>query len=244
MPMCSNSTAKADLRGTLLEASVAAVKALPPDQNFDGSIIGALNASMSRIVDLWNAATFHMDHQISALEDQLEHDFWDKPQNPISILHQAQRASRRLTVYHDQLGSMRIDLAYGVGGTIPEDLAIDIKDAQDKLDLLIRRADKVVRALLASIAIGEGAKASSLTAIALWFAPLSLSISLVSIDGRSELGGKKYWIMASIAVPLLLLVIAVANTSDRLMDALGRRRRGRALIKLFKPELKLGRRGV
>ena len=242
--MCSNSTAKVDLRGTLLEASVAAVKALPPDQNFDGSIIGALNASMSRIVDLWNAVTFHMDHQISALEDQLEHDFWDKPQKPISILHQAQRTSRWLTVYHDQLGSMRIDLAYGVGGTIPEDLAIDIKDAQDKLDLLIRRADKVVQSLLASIAIGEGAKASSLTAIALWFAPLSLSISLVSIDGSSKLGGKKYWIMACIAVPLLLLVIAVANTSDTLMDALGRRRRGRALIKLFKPELRLGRRGV
>lgn len=222
---------------------MAAVKALPIGQEFDESIIGALHASMSKIAALWNAVAFHMDHQVSALEDQLEHDFWDKPQNPISILYQTQRASRRLTVYRDQLRSMRTDFAYDNQGTLQEDLATDTRDIQDNLELLNHRADKVVQALLASIAIGEGAKASSLTAIALWFAPLSLSISLVSIDGNTKLGGKKYWIMAAIAVPLLLVVIAVANTSDRLMDALGSRRRGRALIKLFKPEMKLGRGG-
>ena len=231
-------------RGSLLGASVAAVKALPLNQRFDKSIICALHASTSKIVALWNDVAFYMDHQISALEDQLEHDFWDKPQNPISVLHQSQRASRRLTIYRDQLGSMRTDLTYSAQGVLPEDLAVDTTDVQDKLNVLICRADKVIQALLASIAIGESAKASSLTALALWFAPLSLSISLVSIDGNSEFGGKKYWIMASIAVPLLFLVIAVANTSDQLMDALGRRRRGRALIKLFKPDMILRRHGA
>lgn len=231
-------------RDSLLEASVTAVKALPLDQKFDGSIISALQASMWKIVALWNAVAFHMDHQVSALEDQLEHDFWDKPQNPVSILHQTQRASRRLKMYRGQLGSMRTDLVYEAGRAFPEDLITDAKDIEEKLEVLIQRADKAVQGLLASIAISEGVKASSLTAIALWFAPLSLSISLVSIDGSTKFGGKKYWIMASIAVPLVLLVMALANTSDRFMIALGKRRRGRALIKLFKPEMKLGNRGT
>lgn len=206
------------------------MKALPPDQRFDASIVSALQASMSKIIALWNAVAFHMDHQVSALEDQLEHDFWDKPENPVSILRQTQRASRRLTTYRGQLGSMWTDLVYGVGKTFPEDLVTDAKDIEDTLEVLIQRADKAVQSLLASIAINEGVRASSLTAIALWFAPLSLSISFVSIDGSSKFGGKKYWIMASIAVPLLLLVMALANTSDRFMSALGKRRRGLALI--------------
>ena len=216
-----------------------AVKALPVHQGFDESIVGALKFPIWKIAVLWNDVTFYMDHQVSALEDQLEHDFWDKPQNPISILHQTQRASRRLVIYRDQLKSMMTDFAHGVRGIPPEDLGIDMVDLQYKLDVLIRRADKVVQTLLASIAAGEGAKASSLNAIALWFAPLSLAISLVSIDGNSPFGGKKYWAMAAIAVPLLLAVIAIANTSDKLMDALSRHRKGRALIKLFKPEMHL-----
>ena len=209
---------------------MAAVKALPPNQNFDGSIVSALQASMSKIIALWNAVAFHMGHQVSALEDQLEQDFWDKPENPVSILRQTQRTSRRLRTYRSQLGSMRTDLVFSGGGASPDDLVTDIKDIEDMLEVLVERADKAVQSLLASIAINEGIKASSLTVIALWFAPLSLSISLVSIDGSSEFGGKKYWIMASTAVPLLLLVMALANTSDRFMSALGKRRRGRALI--------------
>ena len=221
-------------RGTLLKASVAAVKALPPNQKFDKSIICALQASTSKITALWNEVAFYMELQISALEDQLERDFWDKPQNPISILHQTQRASRRLATYRDQQGSMRTELAYSAQGAPSRDLDIDMDDIQDKLDALIHRADKVIDGLLASIGLNEGAKATSLTAIALWFAPLSLAISLVSIDGSTELGGRKYWIMVCIAVPLLLVVIAVAKTSDWLMEALGIRRMGRALMKLFK----------
>ena len=203
------------------------------------------------IAKLWNEVAFYMDLQISALEDQVEHDFWDKPQNPVSILHRLQRASRRLTIYHGQLGSMEKDLDYRTESVstskMPaekrtarkcsrEEMVSDILDSQEKIRVLLQRADKAVPALLASIAINEGVKASSLTATALWFAPLSLSISLVSIDGSSHFGGKKYWIMACIAVPLLLLVMAIANTSDMLMAALGKRRPGRALISLFKPE--------
>ena len=199
---------------------------------------------------LWNQVAFQMDLQISALEDQLEHDFWDKPQNPVSILHRLQRASRRLTIYHVQLGSMKRDLDTRIGSVsrkkMPaekraakkrrrEEVVSDILDSQEKIEVLLQRADKAIPALLASIAINEGAKASSLTATALWFAPLSLSISLVSIDGSSRFGGYKYWIMACIAVPLLLLVMAIANTSDKLIAALGKRRPGRALISLFKP---------
>lgn len=137
-------------------------------------------------------------------------------------------------MYHNQLGSMRTDLEYDAGNPFPEDLVTDIEDIEEKLEIVIRRADKAVQGLLASLAISASVKASSLTAIALWFAPLSLSISLVSIGGNSKFGGSKYWIMASIAVFLLLLVMALANTSDRFMSALGKRRKGRALIKLFK----------
>ena len=196
-----------------------------------------------------------MDLQISALEDQLEHDFWDKPQNPVSILHRLQRASRRLKTYHGQLGSMKKDLHSWTQSVsnqkVPaqkrsakkrkrEEVVSDILDSQEKIEVLLQRADKAIPALLASIAINESVKASSLTATALWFAPLSLSISLVSIDGNSRFGGKKYWIMVCIAVPLLLLVMAIANTSDKLMAALGKRRPGRALISLFKPETRVG----
>ena len=203
------------------------------------------------IAKLWNEVAFYMDLQISALEDQVEHDFWDKPQNPVSILHRLQRASRRLTIYHGQLGSMKKDLDYRTESVSTskmsaekraarkcnrEEMVSDILDSQEKIRVLLQRADKAIPALLASIAINEGVKASSLTATALWFAPLSLSISLVSIDGSTRFGGKKYWIMVCIAVPLLILVMAIANTSDKLMAALGKRRPGRALISLFKPE--------
>ena len=207
------------------------------------------------IAKLWNEVAFYMDLQISALEDQVEHDFWDKPQNPVSILHRLQRASRRLTIYHGHLGSMKKDLDYGTASVstskMPaekraarkrsrEEMVSDILDTQEKIRFLLQRADKTIPALLASIAINESVKASSLTATALWFAPLSLSISLVSIDGNSRFGGKKYWVMVCIAVPLLLLVMAIANTSDKLMAALGKRRPGRALISLFKPETRVG----
>lgn len=182
---------------------------------------------------------FHMDLQVSALEDQLEHDFWDKPQNPVSILHTTQRLSRRIMSYLGQLGSMKSDMGCRTNQNAIEDVEIDIKDVESKLSILLQRTDKAIPALLASIAIREGAKASSLTAVALWFAPLSLAVSIVGIDGRSPFGGRKYWIMACVAIPLLLLVIAVANTSDKLMGALGRRRGGRAMVSLFKPEVRI-----
>lgn len=182
---------------------------------------------------------FHMDLQVSALEDQLEHDFWDKPQNPVSILHSTQRLSRRIISYLGQLASMKSDMESKTDQDALEDVVMDIKDVEDKLRILLHRTDKATPALLASIAISEGAKASSLTAVALWFAPLSLAVSIVGIDGGSPFGGRKYWIMACIAIPLLLLVIAVANTSDKLMSALGRRRGGRALVSLFKPETRV-----
>lgn len=182
---------------------------------------------------------FHMDLQVSALEDQLEHDFWDKPQNPVSILHSTQRLSRRIMSYLGQLASMKSDMERKTNQNALEHVETDIKDVEDKLRVLLQRTDKAIPALLASIAIGEGAKASSLTAVALWFAPLSLAVSIVGIDGRSPFGGRKYWITACIAMPLLLLVIAVANTSDKLMSALGRRRGGRALVSLFKPETRI-----
>ena len=179
---------------------------------------------------------FQLDLQVSALEDQLEHDFWDRPQNPVLILHKTQRLSRRITTYLGQLASMKSDMSLKTIPDALEDAEVDVNDVSDKLNVLLQRTNKAIPALLASIAISEGAKASSLTAVALWFAPLSLAVSIVSIDGHSPFGGRKYWIIACIAIPLLLLVIAVANTSDRLMAALGRRQGGRALVSLFKPE--------
>lgn len=212
------------------------MKDLPSRQEFNASLFNNFEIPFSRIITLWNTVAFQLDLQISALEDQLEHDFWDKPQNPVLILHKTQRLSRRIMAYQGQLASMKSDMSLK---TIPgalEDVEVDIEDVRDKLAALLQRTNKAIPALLASIAISEGAKASSLTAVALWFAPLSLAVSIVSIDGRSPFGGRKYWIMACIAIPLLLLVIAVANVSDRLMAALGRRQGGRALVSLFKPE--------
>ena len=175
-----------------------------------------------------------MDIQISALEDQLEHDFWDKPQSPVRILHKAQRLSRRIMAYMAHITSLEADIARKTTENALEIAEMNTKDVKARLIVLSQRTDKAIPALLASIAITEGQKASSLTAIALWFAPLSLAISIVSIDGHSPFGGRKYWIMACIAIPLLLAVIAVANTSDNLIALLGRRRGGRAILSLFK----------
>lgn len=226
-------------RPSLFQKSIAAIQALPAGQSFDRSILNNLLSPLLSIVSSWNTVVFHMDHQISALEDQLEHDYWDTPQNPVSILHKAQRLSRRITAYLGQINSMESDIAWKKAGNALEAVEIDAKDVTTNLNVLLLRTDKAVPALLASIAISEGAKASSLTAIVLWFAPLSLAISIVSIDGHAPFGGRKFWIMACIAIPLLLLVIAVANTSDSFIALLGRRRGGRALLSLFKPETRV-----
>lgn len=216
--------------------SITAIKALPGRQEFDQSLINHFQNPLSRILVLWNTVAFHMDLQVSALEDQLEHDFWDKPQNPVTILHTTQRLSRRITSYLGQLTSMESVVSRKTSPDALEDVTIDVDDVKRRLKVLLQRTEKAVPALLASIAISEGKKQSSLTAIALWFAPLSLAVSIVAIDGESPFGGRKLWITGCIAVPLLILVIAVANTSDRLMNALGRRRGGRALLALFKPD--------
>lgn len=93
MEMRTERDPTADLasRNSLLEASLTAVKALPLDQKVGGSIVSALQASTSKIFAPWNAVVFHMDHQVSSLEDQLGHDFWDKPQNPVSHSYTSQR---------------------------------------------------------------------------------------------------------------------------------------------------------
>ena len=209
---------------------------LPQRQVFDETIVKALDGLIEEIALLWNDVTFSADIQVSSLEDQLEHDFWDKPEDPVTILHDAQRLSRYLTRYCQQLRSISKNLTvYSGGEQPPEGMMINLSDIEAQLQTLIGRTERAVPALLASIAIKEGSKASSLTAVALWFAPLSLAISLVSIDGNSRLGGKKYWVWACIAIPMLLIVILVANSSDKLIDRLGNRMGGRALMSIFKP---------
>lgn len=228
-----------DSSPSLFHKSISAIQAFPPEQPFDKSVIDCFEVPLLSIISLWNAVVFHMDIQISALEDQLEHDFWDKPQSPVLILHKAQRLSRRITAYMAHITALEADIGRMTTENALEIVDIDIKDVIARLTVLSQRTDKAIPALLASIAITEGAKASSLTAIALWFAPLSLAISIVSIDGHSPFGGRKYWIMACIAIPLLLVVIAVANTSDSLIALLGRRRGGRAILSLFKAKTHL-----
>lgn len=205
----------------------------------DGAVVRIMEGLCSDVLSLWNGVLYYMDIQISALEDQVEHDFWDKPRNPVDILHEAQRISRNLAYYRNQISFMENDLRHSKADDLPTDLAIDLEDVKSRFETLVKRTDKAVPALLASIAIGEGKKASSLTAVALWFAPLSLSASIVSIDGGSRFGGQKYWIWACIAVPLLLVVILVANLSDKFIEKLGRRGGGRALVSIFKPETRI-----
>ena len=205
----------------------------------DSTVVGITEGLCSDILSLWNSVLFHTDIQVSALEDQVEHDFWDKPRNPVDILHEAQRISRNLTRYANHVSSMENEVEQLKAGSLPPDLAMDVKDIKSKSATLLKRTNKAVPALLASIAIREGTKASSLTAVALWFAPLSLSVSIVSIDGDSRFGGTKYWIWACIAVPLLFLVISVARSSDNFIERLGKRRGGRALVSIFKPETRV-----
>ena len=224
----------------MLKCAEAAIRMLPQRQVFDETIVKALDGLIEEIALLWNDVTFSADIQVSALEDQLEQDFWDKPKDPVTILHEAQRLSRNLTRYCQQLRSMSKNLTvYSGGEQPPEGMTINLNDLEARLQTLIGRTERAVPALLASIAIKEGSKASSLTAVALWFAPLSLSVSLVSIDGNARLGGKKYWVWACIAIPMLLTVILVANSSDRLINRLGNRMGGRALMSIFKPETRV-----
>lgn len=132
------------------------------------------------------------------------------------------------------ISSLESDLGCKTRENALEAVAMDTKDVKANLTVLSQRTDKAIPALLASIAISEGAKASSLTAVALWFAPLSLAISIVSIDGQAPFGGRKYWIMACIAIPLFLCVLAVANTSDSFIASLAKHRGRRAILSLFK----------
>lgn len=224
---------------SLFQQSISAIQSFSPKQPLDRSVIDCFDGPLWSIIGLWNTVVFHMDIQISALEDQLEHDFWDKPQSPILILHKAQRLSRRITAYMAHINSLEADIGRKTSETALEVVDMDTKDVKARLNVLSQRIDKAIPALLGSIAISEGIKTSSLTAVALWFAPMSLAISVVSIDGHSSFGGRKYWIMACIAIPLLLLVVAVANTSDSLIALLGRRRGGRAILSMFKAKYHL-----
>ena len=228
------------LSNVMLKCAEAAIRMLPQRQGFDRTIVEALDGLIEEIALLWNDVTFSADIQVSALEDQLEHDFWDKPKDPVTILHEAQRLSRNLTRYCQQLRSICKHLTTNSGGgQPPESMTINLNDIEARLQILIGRAQRAVPALLASIAINEGSKASSLTAIALLFAPLSLSVSLVSIDGNSTLGGKIYWVWACIAFPMLVIMILVANSWDRLINGLGKRKVGRALMSIFKSETRV-----
>ena len=220
----------------MLKCVETAIRLLPPKQGFDETIVKALDGLIEEITLLWNDVTFSAEIEVSSLEDQLEHDFWDKPKDPVTILHEAQRLSRNLTRYCQQLRSVSKDVTiYSGSEQCPVGIAINLNDIEARLQTLIGRTERAIPALLASIAINEGSKASSLTAVALLFAPLSLSVSLVSIDGNSRLGGKQFWVWACIAFPLILTVILVANSSDRLGDYLSRRKGGRALMSFFKP---------
>lgn len=223
----------------MLQIVKTSIERLSPAQGLDESIVPALSGVTREIACLWNNVIFYADIHVSAMEDQLEHDFWDKQRNPVEILHDAQRLSRNLTRYLGQITSMEEDLVFSSKGTVARSLTSRLKEVKAKLETLIKRTDRAVPALLASIAINEGGKMSSLTAVALWFAPLSMAISIVSIDGGSKFGGQKYWIWPCIAFPLLFVVILVANSSDRFITWLGRRRHGRALLSLFKPETRM-----
>ena len=208
-------------------------------------MIPSLEVLFSHILALWNKVTFELELQVSLMEDQLEEDFWHKAQHPVSILHQTQRLSRWMTAYLSHLQDLKAAISPTRFGnsvpTSPNLLEMDIVFIENKLHGLMKRAEKAVQALLASIAINEGVKASSLTAVALWFAPLSLAVSIVSIDGNSKFGGRKYWIMVAIGVPLLIAVIAVANVSDRFLTILHRSRRGRLVMSLFNPKTRVGK---
>ena len=223
----------------MLQVVKTSIERLSPAQALDESIVPALTDVTREILRLWKDVIFYADIHVSAMEDQLEQDFWDKQRNPVEILHEAQRLSRNLTRYLGQVTSMEEDLAFSPQGILARSITSRLEEIKAKLETLIKRTVRAVPALQASIAINEGGKMSSLTAVALWFAPLSLAVSIVSIDGGSKFGGQKYWIWPCIALPLLFAVILVANSSDKFITWLGRRRHGRALLSLFKPETRL-----
>ena len=209
----------------MLQCAEAAVTVLPPGQEFDHTIVHALEKLTKQIVSLWGEAIFHAQRGVGILEEQLERNFNEKPQDPASILHEAQRLARRLTGYCNQVTSMQKSLTYSMRDERSTSVMVNLGDVKARLETLIKRTDNAVPALLGEISISEASKAASLTAIAVWFAPLSLSVSIVSIDGDSRFGGKKYWIWACIAVPLLLVAILVANAPDKLIRILRRKKR-------------------
>ena len=242
----SSTESDGNASASLIQAIIESVHSLPKAQAVNGSIIPLLEPLISHILALWNKVAFELELQIGLMEDQLEEDFWDKAQHPVSILHKTQRLSRWIIAYLGQLQGMKRAMTPSryddrVIQTPPPLLMMDIFFIEERLNGLLKRAEKAVQALLASIAINEGVKASSLTAVALWFAPLSLAVSIVSIDGRSQFGGRKYWIMIAIGVPLLALVIAVANVSDKILAALHRTHWGRLIMSLFNPKTRVGR---
>ena len=218
---------------------VESVKCLPKSQPIDGSIIPLLSPVFSHILALWNKVIFELELQVGLMEDQLEEDFWDRAEHPVSILHKTQRLSRWMTAYLGHLKDMKLAMSpsrFGGSGEMAPSLEVDVTFLEHRLHGLLKRAEKTVQALLASIAINEGVKASSLTAVALWFAPLSLAVSIVGVDGNTRFGGRKYWIMMAIGLPLLAVVIAFANVSDKFLAALHRTKRGRFVVALFNPK--------
>ncbi|KAL8786127.1 MAG: hypothetical protein Q9195_008331, partial [Heterodermia aff. obscurata] len=140
----------------MLKCAEAAIRRLPQRQVFDKTIVKALDGLIEEIAFLWNDVTFCADIQLSKLEDQLEHDFWARPEDPVKILHDTQRLSRNLTRYCQQLRSANRDLTILSGRQQPpEGLTINLTDIEAWLQILIDRTQRVVPALLASIAINE-----------------------------------------------------------------------------------------
>ena len=88
---------------------------------------------------------------------------------------------------------------------------LNLSTLHQKLLTLSHRAQRAIPSLSASNTMEETKRTNRLTMVALLFAPLSLIASFLSIDGRSSIGGTKYWIFIAVAVPAAVLIVAFSK---------------------------------
>lgn len=189
-----------------------------------------LTGPLRAIIYQWSSVAQDMDHQVSATEDQLEGDFWDYQRDPRRVLTTIQRLGRRLVSYTEQVHTARTDLVPWLNDTpIGGAIQADFDDVERKFTILTKRSHRAVPSLTTYITMEESKKMSRLTMVALLFAPLSLLASFLGIDGKSSMGGLKYWIFIGVAVPAMVLIIAFSRPFGGFREAIRERRTLRAL---------------
>jgi len=194
-------------KDSLMTQIVAGIEKIPTTAAQDWLFEDVILCPVQTILRLWASVAMEMDFQVSAMEDQLEHDHWDKPQKPERVLTTIQRLSRRLGAYTSQVESLKLELESKFQYTQSHFINKDVEDIHSSLVTLTKRAHRAVPALLAIMSMDEARKSSRLAMLVFLFAPLSLVATVLSIDGKSSMTGFKFWIFGMVGIPLVIVVL-------------------------------------